>query len=139
MFAELHPAIYKIHNLLAAHGLRDALAGGKPTRSHGRVRSAYDVVSPTFRAVNALPDGMSPLIKTMRVALFREKVFFGHPKTLEELNSYDPAWPITQRLEAEIGCKVKELTAAAFDPDMLESEYGDLHNKGTNKIKVQTK
>ena len=100
---------------MAAHGLRDALAGGKPTRK----RSAYDVVAGTFNNINALPNGTSPLIKTMRVALFREKVFFGHPATLEAFHAYDPAWPITTRLEAEIGCKVSELTAAAFDADDL--------------------
>ena len=115
LFAERHPAIHKIHGLLAAHGLRDALAGGKPTRK----RSAYDVVAGTFNNINALPNGTSPLIKTMRVALFREKVFFGHPATLEAFHAYDPAWPITTRLEAEIGCKVSELTAAAFDADDL--------------------
>jgi len=141
LFAERHPAIHKIHGLLVAHGLRDALAGGKPTRSHGRVRSAYDVVSPTFCSINDLPNGTSPLIKTMRVALFREKVFFGHPKTLEELNSYDPAWPITQRLEAEIGCKVKELTAAAFDPDDLVTiETGERYESTSRTVpKKRTK
>ena len=115
LFAELHPAIYKIHNLLAAHGLRDALAGGKPTRT----RSALKVVGPTFRAVNQLPDGASPLIKTMDVALISEQKFFGHPATLKAFDAYDPAWPITKRLEAEIGCEVSELTAAAFDADDL--------------------
>ena len=129
LFAELHPAIYKIHGLLAAHGLRRALAGGKPTlkrtaRGASKYESAYDIVSPTFSAVNALPDGASPLIKTMRVALISEQKFFGHSATLEAFHAYDPAWPITQRLEAEIGCKVTELTAAAFDADDLAKVGG---------------
>ena len=109
---------------MVAHGLRDPLAGGKPTIRNGRLRSAYDVVSPTFSSINDLPAGKSPLIKTMRVALIREQKFFGHPKTLEELNAYDRAWPITKRLEAEIGCEVSELTAAAFDADDLAKVDG---------------
>ena len=119
LFAERHPAIHKIHGLLVAHGLRDPLAGGKPARRNGRVRSAYDVVSPTFCSINDLPNGTSPLIKTMRVALIRNQEFFGHPDTLKAFDAYDPAWPITKRLEAEIGCEVSELTAAAFDADDL--------------------
>ena len=121
-FKEQQPAVYKIHEFLALHGLRASLDDFKPNRRVGFGRA----IEPTFTLCNDLANGSSPLLKTIKPAVIikETKKCFGNDATLTSMCAWDRGWGITERLEAAIGCKVSELTAAEVDADDLAKVDG---------------